>query len=77
MLKVVVRSFLNFDGYDLVEDTNTLRKNHTIFKIDEVDKLREAISGKEVIWEKGINTFTGAKIDNELYEQMVRLVIGE
>lgn len=60
-VEVVIRSWLNFDGYEC--------EGHG-YKLDEIDKLKEVVGDREIVWLKGKNTFTGNIVGDKFVEQM-------
>lgn len=67
-IDVTVRSWINYDGYEL--------SNGKTYKLDEVDKLREEIEDYgEVHWHKGMNTFAGKLVSDKFFETMVKKVM--
>lgn len=68
-IDVTVRSWLNYDGYEL--------SSGKTFKLDEIDKLREEIKDYgEIHWHKGKNTFSGNIISDKFFVDMVSRVEG-
>lgn len=64
-VKVVVRSFLSYDGYECGDRT---------FGCWEKKELKQYLEGKDVEWVKGLNTFTGKQVSDEFFNLMVRAV---
>ena len=61
-VEVIVRSWLNFDGYEC-EGKNFVRT--------EIDKLKEQVAGREIVWIKGRNTFMGGTFSDKFFASMI------
>ena len=64
MVNVVVRSYLNFDGFECEGET---------YKLPEITKLKTRVAGREINWIKGKNTFTGKIISDKFFASMISL----
>lgn len=65
MVDVVVRSWLNCDGYECEGKS---------YKLDQIEQLKEAIAGREINWIRGKNTFTGNLVSDKFMETMIAMV---
>lgn len=64
MVDVIVRSWLNYDGYICEGKT---------FKLDKIKELKELVAGREINWIKGQNTFAGKPVSDRFAKDMKEL----
>lgn len=62
MIDVIVRSWINYDGFEV---------NGKSYRLDQIDKLREVIGDQKINWIRGKNTFTGKPVSDEFMQSMI------
>ena len=62
MVDIIVRSWLNFDGYECCGRS---------FNLSQIDELKEMVAGKVINWYKGKNTFTGELVSDDFMSDMI------
>ena len=62
MVDIIVRSWINFDGYECCGKS---------FNLSQIDELKEMVAGKVINWYKGKNTFTGELVSDDFMLNMI------